>query len=211
MPVSTLLRPVHQYRRTLIIAGLGMLLTGKPPFTSTFNTRSPCNTVPTRSSLSMLTLIPVCDESQSAFTRRLFKTVFPNGLDNDSPASRAPSRKPSSISLSVPVSEVTSQVPSPTPSGASTPKSGFFSRWGSSKLSVPSAPPSPTPSVQSFEDGPIEDLIMSGVAFGKHLPLLHLEKERLLISSRRVWTLQPDILPLACEGEKRCWLLWFPA
>lgn len=84
---------------------------------------------------------------------RLFKTVFPGGLDNyATPAtSKAASPSPSIHSDS-------SSTHTTTPKQ----RSGFFGRWGASTLSAPAANP-----VTSTPDGPIEELVMSGVAFGE--------------------------------------------
>jgi hypothetical protein len=95
---------------------------------------------------------------------RLFKTVFPNGLPNDAPGSRAPSRQPSMTNLAVPMSREANLSLPATPDTATRP-TGFFGRWGSSRL-APSAPASPVASVFGGEDGPLEDLILSGTAFG---------------------------------------------
>ena len=81
--------------------------------------------------------------------------VYPHGLDHfATPSSSAPSSRAPSIR---------SQASS---TQASTPKparSGFFSRFGSS-LSVPTAD---TTTVVSTPDGTLEELIMSGTAFGE--------------------------------------------
>lgn len=92
---------------------------------------------------------------------RLYKTVFPNGLDNyQTPAQTpAPSRKPSTPSLR----SVSTAVTATPPSSA---KSGVFGRWGGSYL----APPKPTPPaalVGPMVDGPVGDLIVAGTAFGE--------------------------------------------
>jgi hypothetical protein len=106
------------------------------------------------------------------FTRlshpRLFKTVFPAGLDGPTGGTGAPqtiARKPSTASLAVPES------------AAPAARSGFFGRWGggsssanasaSNLLAVPGKPETPV------ADGPIDDLVVSGVAFGACMRPLH--------------------------------------
>ena len=82
---------------------------------------------------------------------RLYKTVYPNGLDNY--ATPSTSKSPS------PAPSIKSEV-----STASTTKAkpGFFSRFTGSTLSVPAT----TTPVITTPDGPLEELIMSGTAFG---------------------------------------------
>ncbi|TFY74478.1 hypothetical protein EWM64_g9534, partial [Hericium alpestre] len=115
---------------------------------------------------------------------KLYKTVYPHGVDQyATPAtSRAPSPKPSIGSLK---SQATSSnistksyatsataAPSAKAPSISSSKSGFFGRWGST-LSIPSRnqsrASSPALTVPA-EDGPIEDLIMSGAAFESRYP-----------------------------------------
>jgi hypothetical protein len=94
---------------------------------------------------------------------RLYKTVFPSGLDAYS--TPAPSRKPSHASLASTASAQGSASGASTPSrsGSSTPKSGLLSRFlGASNVPVAAAPVGGPP------DGPIEELIVSGTAFGEH-------------------------------------------
>jgi hypothetical protein len=95
---------------------------------------------------------------------RLFKTVFPNGLP-DGEQSRVPSRKPSSISLTPSTGSGSGSAPPAivaTPSASSSLRpTGFFSRFSSRASS-----PAPAPAVPAAPDGPIEDLIQSGTAFG---------------------------------------------
>ncbi|KAG6897584.1 hypothetical protein C0993_007415 [Termitomyces sp. T159_Od127] len=97
---------------------------------------------------------------------KLYKIVFPNGLDayTTPSATPAPSRKSSTPSLHASIS---SSVATVTTSSTTTTKS-FFSRFTSSSTSVshqnvdgnfPDAEELPS-------DGPIEDLIVSGTAFG---------------------------------------------
>ncbi|TCD67048.1 hypothetical protein EIP91_000610 [Steccherinum ochraceum] len=94
--------------------------------------------------------------AHSKFTK-LFKTVYPNGLDNyATPSTSAPSSRPASINSS------TSSTPS-SASNQTTKAKGFFSRFGSS-LTVSS--PSSETTGNLTPDGPLEELIMSGTAFG---------------------------------------------
>jgi hypothetical protein len=97
---------------------------------------------------------------------RLFKTVFPAGLDEKTAASRVPSRKPSTTSLAVTSTSGSITPPEPSPSGASTPKRGFFGGWGAGKtLAVPRM--EATKSAENLvPDGPLDELVVSGVAFG---------------------------------------------
>lgn len=86
-------------------------------------------------------------------TLRLYKTVFPSGLD--SYATPATSKFPS------PSPSIRSETSS-TNTATSKQRSGFFGRWGASGLSA-QAPANP---VIGSPDGPVEELIMSGTAFG---------------------------------------------
>ncbi|KII88264.1 hypothetical protein PLICRDRAFT_175873 [Plicaturopsis crispa FD-325 SS-3] len=91
------------------------------------------------------------NSAHSKFTK-LYKTVYPNGLDNlkTPAASAAPSRAPSVHSVAT----------SSSTSTATTNKSGFFGRWGGGSLTASNAP------VVYMADGPVEELIESGTAFG---------------------------------------------
>lgn len=117
-------------------------------------------------------LLPFCFVRCLGRTSRLYKTVFPKGLDAFATpsTSHVPSRKPSQLSLaSAASSTVSSSSPTtPTGSGASTPKSaGLFGRFGGSFLGAPNHVAVVTPTAP---DGPIEELIVSGVAFGEREP-----------------------------------------
>ncbi|EKM55265.1 uncharacterized protein PHACADRAFT_208778 [Phanerochaete carnosa HHB-10118-sp] len=92
------------------------------------------------------------NKAHSKFTK-LYKTVFPSGLDNyATPAtSKAPSPSPSIHSES-----------STTRTTPTKQRTGFFGRFGVSTLS----PHQPANPVSSTPDGPVEELIMSGTAFG---------------------------------------------
>ncbi|THH16482.1 hypothetical protein EW146_g4161 [Bondarzewia mesenterica] len=105
---------------------------------------------------------------------RLYKIVFPVGVDDyATPAtSRAPSRKPSNLSLkshATSIASANSFSAASTALSISTKSTGFFGRWGtsltisraSSGASTPVTPTTPLP-----EDGPVEELIVSGAAFG---------------------------------------------
>ena len=91
---------------------------------------------------------------------RLYKTVFPGGVDHyATPAtSKAPSPSPS-------IHSETSSTHTAKARGGG----GFFSsvgRFGGSLLSAqPATVTNPVPSVP---EGPIEELIMSGTAFGQY-------------------------------------------
>lgn len=85
---------------------------------------------------------------------RLYKTVFPSGLD--SYATPATSKFPS------PSPSIRSETSS-TNTATSKQRSGFFGRWGASGLSA-QAPANP---VVGSPEGPVEELIMSGTAFGR--------------------------------------------
>ncbi|THH31109.1 hypothetical protein EUX98_g3069 [Antrodiella citrinella] len=86
---------------------------------------------------------------------RLYKVVYPNGLDDyATPSASTPSSRPASIASSAPSSASTT---------TAKPRSGFFSRFGSS-LTVPSSPVETVGKL--IPDGPLEELIMSGTAFG---------------------------------------------
>ncbi|KAG6887246.1 hypothetical protein C0995_016642 [Termitomyces sp. Mi166 len=100
---------------------------------------------------------------------RLYKTVFPDGLDAyiTPSATPAPSRKSSTPSLHSSISSYTSSATTATTT-SSTSKS-FFSRFTSSSLSVSSRSNDNGVSPNAEElphDGPIEDLIIAGTAFG---------------------------------------------
>lgn len=81
---------------------------------------------------------------------RLYKTVYPSGLDNYATpaASKAPSPSPS-IRSDTSSTHTAKQ------------RSGFFSRFSAAPISRHANPVSSTP------EGPIEELIMSGTAFGE--------------------------------------------
>ncbi|KAJ7594210.1 outer membrane protein Iml2/Tetratricopeptide repeat protein 39 [Mycena floridula] len=91
------------------------------------------------------------NSAHSKFTK-LYKTVFPNGLEGYSTPSASPSvsRKSSNPSLK----STTALVP----------KSGFFSRWTSSASSSTLNVPDFTP--DNIVEGSIEETIVSGTAFG---------------------------------------------
>ncbi|KZT09584.1 uncharacterized protein LAESUDRAFT_741851 [Laetiporus sulphureus 93-53] len=123
------------------------------------------------------------NSAHSKFSK-LYKTVYPTGLDDfatpvpSMPSSRAPSvRSAASSSLSVVTSHLTTAARTAPP----TPKrSGFFSRLtGGAVGHAPSAPPSlpssPTSSMGNgglaprVEEGSMDELILSGTAFGYRL------------------------------------------
>jgi hypothetical protein len=93
----------------------------------------------------------------SSTISRLFKTVYPNGLQSYATPSTTPlpSRRGSDGSL--PYSVIQSK---PT----TAPKSGFFSRWFTPSTSV-AAPGT----ITNPPSGPVEELVLSGTAFGTFL------------------------------------------
>ncbi|KAG5725885.1 hypothetical protein E4T56_gene5106 [Termitomyces sp. T112] len=108
------------------------------------------------------------NSAHSKFSK-LYKTVFPNGLDayTTPSATPAPSRKSSTLSLHSSLSSYTSSTAA-VATTSSTSKS-FFSRFTSSSLSISSNSNTNSPPSDAEElppDGPIEDLIISGTAFG---------------------------------------------
>ncbi|KAM5532321.1 Outer membrane protein Iml2/Tetratricopeptide repeat protein 39 [Ganoderma adspersum] len=95
------------------------------------------------------------NSAHSKYTK-LYKTVFPSGLDYYStPAASMPSSRATSIRSGVDGTSTTSSAPKPT-------KSGFFSRFTGSTLSVPSTPQIPI----GAADGSVDEFILSGTAFG---------------------------------------------
>ncbi|ESK92762.1 hypothetical protein Moror_15935 [Moniliophthora roreri MCA 2997] len=110
------------------------------------------------------------NSAHSKFTK-LFKTVFPNGLEGYSTpaASPLPSRRPSQPNLRQEsgVTKLSAPVLTPKPSLSSLAtsarkSSGLFGRW--SGTNSPAA--STTTLAAPAQDGPIEDLIVAGTAFG---------------------------------------------
>ncbi|KAF9269546.1 hypothetical protein L218DRAFT_953162 [Marasmius fiardii PR-910] len=107
------------------------------------------------------------NNAHSKFTK-LYKTVFPTGLDDYStPATTpGPSRKPSQPNLREvtsalkPKASMSSLTPTPVKKGP-----GFFGRFTASGSSTPITPTF-TEGTLLPPDGPIEDLIICGTAFG---------------------------------------------
>ncbi|KAF8470491.1 hypothetical protein DFH94DRAFT_771559 [Russula ochroleuca] len=102
---------------------------------------------------------------------KLYKIVFPNGLDAyDTPTPSNPSSHQGSL-LNIAAQQVLSspQTPMSTASSTSSRSIGFFSRLGLSRSATPSGASTPTSIAPPTEDGPIEDLIISGTAFGHGL------------------------------------------
>ncbi|KAI0077111.1 hypothetical protein K474DRAFT_1662044 [Panus rudis PR-1116 ss-1] len=93
------------------------------------------------------------NSAHSKFTK-LYKTVYPNGLDHFA--------TPSTSATSSRAPSIRSEVSSTTTSTVK--RSGFFSRIGAATLGVPTAAQNTT--VITTPDGPLEELIMSGTAFG---------------------------------------------
>lgn len=87
--------------------------------------------------------------------RRLYKTVFPRGLDDYATPATSKVSSPSPSILSASSSNNTAKAPRGL--------FGSISRFGGSLLT---AEPVPNP-VPTTPDGPIEELIMSGTAFGQ--------------------------------------------
>ncbi|KAH9066161.1 hypothetical protein EDB87DRAFT_691104 [Lactarius vividus] len=98
---------------------------------------------------------------------KLYKIVFPNGIDAyDTPSASNASSRQGSL-LSVAAQHVLTSPATPTSTvSASSKSSGFFSRLGLSRVATPSGATTPTSIMAPAEDGPIEDLIVSGTAFG---------------------------------------------
>ncbi|CCL99980.1 uncharacterized protein FIBRA_02005 [Fibroporia radiculosa] len=108
---------------------------------------------------------------------KLYKTVYPNGLDSlPTPASSTdPSRAPSvhsaaSSTLSV-ATTTQSSSSSSTPTSIVSKRSGFFSRFSNStpssvSSSTLSLPTIETPSNFEVVEGSVDELILSGTAFG---------------------------------------------
>ncbi|OAX38012.1 hypothetical protein K503DRAFT_866467 [Rhizopogon vinicolor AM-OR11-026] len=90
---------------------------------------------------------------------KLFKTVYPNGLQSyATPATTPlPSRRGSSRSLG------SSATQSSVPSKSNAPKLGFFNRWIYSTPTTSIAAPG---TMTNPPNGPIEELVLSGTAFG---------------------------------------------
>ncbi|KAH9901427.1 outer membrane protein Iml2/Tetratricopeptide repeat protein 39 [Cubamyces lactineus] len=100
-----------------------------------------------------LSAMPLCYEQ---CTFQIFKTVYPNGLENyATPAASETSSRAASIRSEV--SGTSSQVTASKPA-----KSGFFSRFTGATLTVPTTPSTPVVA----EEGSIDELILSGTAFG---------------------------------------------
>ncbi|KAH9170399.1 hypothetical protein EDB89DRAFT_1977829 [Lactarius sanguifluus] len=91
---------------------------------------------------------------------KLYKVVFPNGIDAyDTPSASNASSRQGSL-LSVAAQHVLSNPATPVSTiSASSKSSGFFSRLGLSLSATPSGATTPTSITVPAEDGPIEDLI----------------------------------------------------
>ncbi|KAI0780543.1 outer membrane protein Iml2/Tetratricopeptide repeat protein 39 [Trametes elegans] len=95
------------------------------------------------------------NSAHSKFSR-LFKTVYPNGLqDYATPAASSANSRAASIRSEV--SGTSSQVAAPKPA-----RSGFFSRLTGASLTVPTTPHAPIVA----EEGSVDELVLSGAAFG---------------------------------------------
>lgn len=126
-------------------------------------------------------------------TFRLYKTVFPHGLDGykTPAASPAVSRKSSNPSLK-----------SVSTTGTATPTKSFFGRWAGSALTAP--PPQPVVSV--LPDGPVEDMIVAGTAFGMHAFTSLNMAATDLNNQCRLWAFQPCFLP--SSGPRPVWVVF---
>ncbi|GJE87054.1 mitochondrial outer membrane protein [Phanerochaete sordida] len=93
------------------------------------------------------------NKAHSKFAR-LYKTVFPGGLDNYA--------TPATSKTTSPAPSVRSDSSSTHTATPTKQRSGFFGRFGASNLTVQRA----VNPVSSTPDGPVEELIMSGTAFG---------------------------------------------
>ncbi|KAL0946369.1 hypothetical protein HGRIS_012600 [Hohenbuehelia grisea] len=106
--------------------------------------------------MGYLQCIYALNNAHGRFTK-LHKTVFPAGMDQYSTPATTPtiSRKPSATSLSP------AQPPASVVSRSSA--GSFFGRWGrsSSSLTVPNSA-----ALDASFDGPVEEMIVSGTAFG---------------------------------------------
>lgn len=104
------------------------------------------------------------NSAHSRFSK-LYDIAFPDGVDNYATPSSSPgpSRKPSKSeinrSMSLPPVLSSSTTPAPV---APIPSRGWFTRWSSSSK-VPSVS---SPSTPLEPDGPVEELIIAGAAFG---------------------------------------------
>lgn len=105
---------------------------------------------------------------------RLYKIVFPNGLDAyDTPtASNASSRQGSLVNIAAQQVLYSPLTPMSAVSAISSRSMGFFSRLGLSRSATPSGASTPMSISSPAEDGPLEDLIVSGTAFGTFLSLI---------------------------------------
>ncbi|KAI0723829.1 outer membrane protein Iml2/Tetratricopeptide repeat protein 39 [Cerioporus squamosus] len=95
------------------------------------------------------------NSAHSKFTK-LYKTVYPNGLDEyATPAASVAGSRAASIRSEVSDTGSTAAAPKPA-------RSGFFSRFTGASLAVPSAPRGPI----NAAEGTVDELILSGTAFG---------------------------------------------
>ncbi|KAI0672830.1 outer membrane protein Iml2/Tetratricopeptide repeat protein 39 [Trametes maxima] len=95
------------------------------------------------------------NSAHTKFTK-LYKTVYPNGLENyATPAASSANSRAASIRSEA--SGASSQLTAPKPA-----KSGFFSRFTGASLTVPTTPHVPI----LAEDGSVDELVLSGTAFG---------------------------------------------
>ena len=130
--------------------------------------------------------------------RRLYKIVFPNGLDQyDTPsASNASSRQGSLLSVAAHQALASPATPTSTVSASSRSSTSFFSRLGLSRAATPSGATTPTSVMAPAEDGPIEEMIISGTAFGTRLLFsCSVLRLRLCVSGHGLFNLVLSLLP----------------
>ncbi|KAL7283695.1 hypothetical protein ACG7TL_003131 [Trametes sanguinea] len=142
----------------VILLGLTHALRQVRPlrYPSRFAHPCPVFVLSSESYMGYLQCLYAMNNAHSKFSK-LYKTVYPNGLMNYATpaASSANSRAPSIHSEA---SGSSSQLAAPKPAKAS----GFFSRFTGAALSAPSAPQTPI----MAEEGSLDELVLSGTAFG---------------------------------------------
>lgn len=102
------------------------------------------------------------------FDRRIYKTAFPDGIDKFATSSSTPIPSRQTSLLDVPTQSSASPTLLTSQSGAG--RGNLFSRWGYS-LSKP-ALRAATPTAME-PDGPVEEHIVAGAAFGKTIQIQH--------------------------------------
>lgn len=130
------------------------------------------------------------------FPNRIYHMAFPDGVDNYATPSSSPgpSRKPSKTDINRSASLPPLPLPIHTSGATLAPiptRIGFFGRWNSSSK-VPSISSTPTP---LEPDGPIEELIIAGAAFGKCLNILRHVGLTILFPGYGLFNLVFSLLP----------------